>query len=166
MKVRSLIAALLTVGMAVAACGQGRGKAEVTINGKTVTIDYGRPELKGRDLLSKATPGMVWRFGSNSATVIESSGDLDVAGTTLKAGKYSLWAKKTDSGWLLMFHPQTGIWGMPVKTDGFVAQLPLTQSAGSSSVEQFTIGLSNVGGQAQIKAEWGTAVLTGSFGVK
>src|SRR5215471_14983852 len=62
MKVRSLIAALLTVGMAVAACGQGRGKAEVTINGKTVTIDYGRPELKGRDMLGKATPGTIWRF--------------------------------------------------------------------------------------------------------
>jgi hypothetical protein len=151
--------------MTVAACAQGRGKAEVTINGKAVSIDYGRPELKGRDMLGKATPGTIWRFGSNSATVISSTGDLDIAGTVLKAGKYSLWAKKTADGWLLMFHPQTGIWGLPVKTDGFVAQLPLAQSSAGSSVEQFTVTLSNVGGKAQLKVEWGTAVLTGSFGV-
>jgi hypothetical protein len=104
MKLRSLTAAFLTVGMAVAACAQGRGNTEVTINGKKVSISYGRPELKGRDMLGKAAPGTIWRFGSNSATVIESTGDLDVAGTVLKAGKYSLWTKKTDSGWLLMFH--------------------------------------------------------------
>ena len=165
MKLRSLVAALLTVGLAVAGCAQGRGNTEVTINGKKVSISYGRPELKGRDMLGKAPPGTIWRFGSNSATVIESTGDLDIAGTALKAGKYSLWAKKTDSGWLLMFHPQTGIWGMPVKTDGFVAQLPLTPSSAGSSVEQFTVTLSDNGGKAQVRAEWGTAVLTGSFGV-
>jgi len=168
MKLRSVIAALIAASIAAVACAQGpnRGTTEVSINGKTVSIDYGRPSLRGRDMLGKATPGTVWRLGMNKATEITSTGDLDVGGTTLKAGKYTLWAKKTDTGWMLAFHPKTGIWGLPVMTEGFVAQMPLVQSAANASVEQLTITLSDGGGKAQIKVEWGTAVLTGSFGVK
>jgi len=168
MKLRITSSTLMIVWLCVAACAQGpiRGTTEVSINGKTVSIDYGRPSLKGRDMLGQATPGTVWRLGMNKATEITSTGDLDVGGTTLKAGKYTLWAKKTSTGWMLAFHPKTGIWGMPVMTEGFVAQMPLTQAAANASVEQLTITLSDGGGKAQIKVEWGTAVLTGSFGVK
>jgi len=168
MKLRITASTLMIVALCVAACAQGpnRGATDVTINGKTVSIDYGRPSLKGRDMLGQATPGTVWRLGMNKATEITSTGDLAVGGTTLKAGKYSLWTKKTDDAWLLEFHPKIGIWGKPALTEGFVAQLPLKQSVTSNSIEQLTITLSNDRGSAQIKIEWGTAVLTGSFGVK
>jgi hypothetical protein len=160
--------ALLVIAMAVAACAQGpnRGTTEITINGKALSINYGRPMLKGRDMLGRAATGTIWRLGSNRTTEITSAADLDIAGTALKAGSYSLWTKKTDDGWILLFHPQLGRNGMPVQTEGFVAQMPLTQTTAGNSVEQLTITLSNDGGKAQIKIEWGTAVLTGSFGVK
>jgi len=168
MKLKIAVSALLIAGLAFAACAQGftRGTTQVTINGKTVSIDYGRPALKGRDMLGRATAGTVWRLGSNRVTEITSTGDLDLAGTSLKAGKYSLWARKTEAGWMLAFHPDTGINGAPAKTEGFLAQIPLKESAADSSIEVLTITLSNDGGKAQIKIEWGTAVLTGSLGVK
>jgi len=144
-----------------------RGTAEVTINGKKITINYGRPNLQGRDVLSLATVGMVWRLGMNQATEIDTAGDLMVAGKVVPAGKYSLWAKKTgENAWVLAFHPKTGIWGEPAMTEGFIAELPLKLTKAASSVEQFTISLSNVQGSAAIKIQWGTAVLTGSFKVK
>jgi hypothetical protein len=150
-----------------AAAAPDRGTASATVNGKTITVNYGRPELKGRELNAIAPVGTVWRLGNNQATEIETTGDLDVAGTTVKAGKYSLWAKKVgDKEWHLCFHPKTGVWGAPPLTDGYVAELPLALSTGASSVELVTIGLADAGGKARITIEWGTLVLTGDMGVK
>ena len=57
-----------------------------------VTIDYSSPAVKGRTTWGgQLVPfEKVWRTGANSATWIESSGDLSVAGETLPAGKYSI----------------------------------------------------------------------------
>jgi hypothetical protein len=156
--------------LATVACAQeksARGTTDVTIKGTKITIGYGRPELKGRDLTKEAPVGTVWRLGRNEATEISTSGALDVNGTTVPAGKYTLWAKKVgDNQWNLAFHPKTGVWGAPPLTEGYIAELPLTPSTGSSSVELLNISLADNGGKAQVKIEWGTTVLTGDIGLK
>jgi hypothetical protein len=169
MKYRIIVALVVVCCFVLQGFGQGanRGTAETTVNGKAVSIDYGRPMRKDRDLLGLAQVGMVWRLGSNKATEITSAGDLTVGGTTLKAGKYTLWAKKTSADtWALEFHPKTGVWGAPPLTEGFVAELPLNMQTAGDAAEQLTITLGAKGGDAQIGIHWGTAMLTGSFGVK
>jgi hypothetical protein len=163
----SVIALLCLAGVACAQGGaQGRGTTEATIKGKKVSITYGRPSLKGRDMLSKAPVGTVWRLGANQATEIETAADLKIGNTVLKAGKYSLWAKKTgDTTWVLAFHPKTGVWGQPELKEGYVAELPLTFTTASSSAEEVTITLSENKGNGNVKIQWGTAVLSGDFGV-
>ena len=159
------ICALVVV--AAAQMNAARGKAEATIKGKTITIDYGRPSLKGRDVFSMVQPGMVWRLGMNQATHIESTGDLVVAGKEVKAGKYTLWAKKTGpDSWTLAFHPKTGVWGLPVLKEGYIAELPLKTEKVGDSAEQLTITLADNNGKAGINIHWGTAALIGSFDVK
>jgi hypothetical protein len=144
-----------------------RGTAETVIGPSKISINYGRPSLKGRDILAQVPVGKVWRLGRNQATEIESTGDLLVAGKEVKAGKYSLWVKKTgDDTWILAFHPATGIWGEPAKTDGYVAELPLKLGKASDSAEELVISLSNKGKDALIDIHWGTAELTGAFSVK
>ena len=54
----------------------GRGMAEVTMMGGKISIDYGRPEMKGRDMLAMAPAGHVWRFGSNKSTTFTTEVDL------------------------------------------------------------------------------------------
>lgn len=160
----AMLCALVAVAVAQSA---GRGKAEATINGKAIAIDYGRPSLKGRDIFAMVQPGMVWRLGMNMSTSIETAGDLVVAGKELKAGKYSLWAKKTGAdSWTLAFHPKTGVWGRPELKEGFIAELPLKTEKVADSAEQLTITLADNNGKAGIKIHWGTAALTGSFDVK
>jgi hypothetical protein len=170
MKLRKSILSLAVLCLAVPAfaqAGGGRGKAEATINKKQITIDYGQPSLQGRDMLSQAKPGMVWRLGMNQATQIETAGDLIIGEKTLPAGKYTLWAKKTgDNTWVLAFHPKTGIWGAPEMKEGFVAEMPLTMTTAKDSVDQLMISLADVKGKGAIKIQWGTAVLSGTFGVK
>jgi hypothetical protein len=110
---------------------------------------------------------MVWRLGMDKSTHLGTSRDLLVAGKEVKAGKYTLWAKKVSGdNWLLCIHPKTGVWGDPPLTEGYIAELPLKLAKAATSVDQLTISLANVQGKAQIKVQWGKDLLAGSFDVK
>jgi DUF2911 family protein len=167
MKLRRLVLCLFVLSMAAPLFAQGdRGTAEAVVKGKKITINYGRPSLKGRDIFSLAQVGTIWRLGMNQATEITTAGVLSFGGKQLAAGKYSLWAKKTgEDSWLLLFHPKTGIWGAPELKEGFVAEVPLKLEKVENSEELLTITLSEVKGKAGIKVQWGTGVLSGRFDV-
>jgi Protein of unknown function (DUF2911) len=170
MSLRKFAIMFLVLGLAIACAAQPpskRGTAEATVNGKKVSISYGRPSLQGRDVLAQAPSGLVWRLGMNEATEITTDGTLVVDGKELKNGKYTLWVRKTgDNTWTLAFHPKTGVWGKPELREGYAAETPLTLSKASDSAEQLVIDLADKNGSAEIKIHWGTAVLTGTFGVK
>jgi len=168
MKLRIAVLSVLALSLAASVVmAQARGTAEVTIKGKKISIDYGRPSLGGRDLVSLAPVGTVWRLGNNMSTSITTEADLVVGGTTLKAGKYSLWTKKTGPDtWTLNFHPKTGVWGAPPLTEGFVAETPLKTAKVGESAEQLVISLTDNKGKAVITIHWGTAELIGAFDVK
>jgi len=161
----SFIALLL---FTIPAVGQAnRGSAQATIKGKTIKVTYGRPRMQGRDMLGMARVGNVWRLGMDEATEIETTGILTVGGKDVRAGKYTLWAKKTgENQWTLNFHPQTGVWGQPELTSGYVAEMPLTMAKAPAAAEQLTISLADRAGSAAITIQWGTAQLTGTMGVK
>src|SRR5229473_4293281 len=96
-----LCAAMFCALAAVAFAQANRGKAEATIKGKLITIDYGRPPL-GSHSVSELAVGGVWRIGMNAATRIQTAGDLGVGGDTVKAGTYTLWIKRTgENSWVL-----------------------------------------------------------------
>lgn len=166
MKLRRLLPCIVLLSLATPLLAQDRGTTEVTVKGKKIAINYGRPSLNGRDMLSKATTGMVWRLGMNEATEIETTGDLKIGSAVVKAGKYTLWAKKTGAdSWVLAFHPKTGVWGFPPLRDGYVAELPLKMEKASDSAEQLTIALAENKGKGWVKIHWGTALLSGAFDV-
>jgi len=123
--------------------------------------------LRGRDMIGMARPGVVWRLGMDEATEIQSTGTLVVAGKELKPGKYTLWAKKTgENQWTLAFHPQTGVWGDPPLTNGYIAEMPLKYEKAPSAAEQLDISLAEKAGDAALNIHWGTAQLSGTIGVK
>ena len=157
--------AIVLILSCVAIFAQDRDKTSVTVNGATITIDYGRPALKGRDMLSQLGDGQVWRLGMNAATQIETSKNLTVGGKQVPAGKYTLWLKKRGTGFLLCFHPKTGVWGAPPLTEGYIAELPLKSEKANDSAEQLVITLSDNKGGALVKIQWGKDVLTGTLRV-
>lgn len=168
-----VLCAAMICAIAVISVAQGnRGTAEATIKGQKISIDYGRPPL-GSHNVSQLPVGEVWRLGMNQATRIESSGDLVVGGTAVKAGTYTLWVKRTgENAWALAFHPKIegapgkALWGFPPQKSGFVAETPLKHEKAKDSVDQVTISLADAKGKAAIKVQWGTDVLTGTFDVK
>ena len=151
--------------MPILALAQGsRGTATTTVEGKRVSINYGRPSLEGRDMFALAGTGTIWRLGQNEATEITTEVALMAGGKHLNAGKYSLWARKTgDTTWMLAFHPRTGIWGLPVMRDGFVAEVPLRVETGAPNTDLLSISLRSAGKDVSIEVHWGTSKLLGTF---
>lgn len=92
---------------------QPRGTATATVDGKKVTVDYGRPALKGRsldELLKQLTPERIWRAGENQVTTLTAEGPFLVGGTKVAAGKYSVYVHAAEgSGWELILNTDPGV---------------------------------------------------------
>ena len=59
-----------------------------------VSVDYGRPSLRGRDMLGQAPVGTVWRTGADQSTTFTTGADITVSGTAIAKGAYSLFTKR------------------------------------------------------------------------
>ncbi len=99
-----LLSAALALTLATAALAQAliaRDKASATIDGKAITIEYGRPALNGRsfdDLIKKLPGDRIWRAGSGPVTVLSTEADLTIGGKKIAAGKYSLYVHCPEQG--------------------------------------------------------------------
>jgi Protein of unknown function (DUF2911) len=114
--------------------------AEVTLKGKKITIDYGRPFLKGRKVGQELAPyGKVWRTGADEATTLNTEVDLNIGGVKVPAGKYTLYSLPSEGTWRLIINKQTGQWGTKYDESQDLARVDLKKSPLPQSVEQFTI---------------------------
>jgi hypothetical protein len=151
--------------------GNPRGTAEIIfVGGKGVSVEYGRPSLKGRtvtDLLSQLDVGGFWRLGADKSTTFSTAVDLQFADVTIPKGVYSLWAQRgAGHSWKLVFNKQHGQWGMNHDTSQDLASVPLTESKASNSAEMVTISLTKKGAGGAIAIQWGDMELTAHFRVK
>ncbi len=155
---------LSIVALIVPTFAQGnRGKAELKLSGGTITVDYGRPSLQGRDMLSKLQNGQFWRMGMNQSTTFTTPVDLNFGSTKISKGSYSLWLLKSGSDFQLVFNSQTGQWGTQHDPSKDVAKVTMKQESIPSSVETFTINLENASGGGTFQMEWGKTRLSASF---
>ncbi len=83
------------------------------VNGATVTVNYGSPAVKGRQIFGGLVPyDKAWRAGANEATIVEVDKDVKVEGKPLPAGKYSLFAVPGEKEWTVILNSETGQWGV------------------------------------------------------
>ena len=113
---------------------------QVTLKGKNITIDYSRPSLKGRKVGQELAPyGQVWRTGANEATALNTEVDLNIGGTKVPAGKYTIWTLPSEGVWKLIINKQTGQWGTKYDPSQDLARIDMKKTALPRPVEQFTI---------------------------
>ena len=157
---------------AVAALAQAgpRGTSTITLKGKTVSVEYGRPSLRGRttdELLGQLPVGGFWRMGSNKSTTFKTDIDLVFGDVTVPAGEYSLWMQKgADNSWKLVFNKQHGQWGTQHDPSQDLASVPLNTSTAAAPVEMVTITLRKAGEGGTIMIQWGTLEATADFKAK
>jgi hypothetical protein len=89
-----------------------RGVVTQTIGLTTVTINYCRPLVGGREIFGKTVPyGKVWRAGANENTTIAFSDDVTVEGKPLAAGTYGLHMIPDKEQWTIIFSKNATSWG-------------------------------------------------------
>jgi Protein of unknown function (DUF2911) len=136
------------------------GQASVTFaDGKTITIDYSRPYLKGRKMIGGVNPyGQVWRTGANEATTFVTTADLMVGGQHVPAGNYTLYSIPEADKWTLIINKQTGQSGTVYDEKQDLVRIPMKVGKTSAPVEQFTIKLKQTGPKAAtLSLEWADA---------
>ena len=144
------------------------GTAEVTLNGKKITIEYSRPFMKGRKIMGEVVPyGKVWRTGANEATAFTTEADLSIGGANVPAGKYTLYTLPSEGAWKLIINKQTGQWGTIYKEDQDLARVDMEKSKLSEPVEQFTISFKQKSADAaDLVLQWETTQLSVPVKVK
>jgi hypothetical protein len=176
----SACAAALALAVPLAA-ETTRGTASTTVGGKKVTIDYGRPALKGRsldELTGKLGPERIWRAGENQVTTLVTEADLVIGGQPVPAGKYSVYVHAPEQGaWGLVINSDLGvplgqIWDKapenmknepwPWLTDygknvaaKEVARAEMKAGTAEPVAEQFTIAFEPAGEGATLVLSWG-----------
>jgi hypothetical protein len=117
-----------------------------------IRIEYGQPHARGRAVMGATLVPMdsVWRFGANLATHLTTDVDLDIGGTTVPRGTYTLFALPSATGWKLIVNRQTGQWGTDYDARSDLGRVDLQQRTRAESLESFTVWLiPNVSPQGQ-----------------
>jgi len=126
-----------------------------SVAGAAVTVRYSRPSVRGRVIFGNVVPwNKVWRTGANEATVLETNGELIVAGTTVPAGKYSLWTIPSPAAWKLIVNRNSGQSGTDYDAQYDLARLDMKVETLWQPVEQFTIAIEPSGNGGVLKLEW------------
>jgi len=81
-----------------------------TVGLTEITIDYSSPAVKGRTIWGDLVPyDKVWRAGANSATKITFSKDVNIEGTEVPKGSYSILMIPGRSDWTIIFNKDASV---------------------------------------------------------
>jgi hypothetical protein len=147
-----------------------RGSVSQTVDGTVITVDYGRPQARGRDSLfgKIVTRDEVWTPGANAATTLQVSRDVTVGGKPLPAGKYSVWlVSDPTSDWVLYFHKNTALWhtAHPRPADMMLA-VPVPHTTTGEHVEVLTFDFPRLSPMhAELRLRWGTTTVPVDIGI-
>lgn len=77
-----------------------------------IKVVYSRPQKKGRDIFGGLQKyGEMWRVGANESTEITFFTDVTIGGTSVKAGRYTLYAIPNESDWEIFVSSDLDGWG-------------------------------------------------------
>ncbi len=155
---KNLLLAALILGLStpiVHAQVNPRGETRAEFSGGKVTIEYGRPSLKGRDIKSMIYPGEQWRLGADGDTTLATEVGLKFGDASVPSGNYILRAKfLAEDKWHLLIHG----------TDySKVAEVPMTFEKKSSEVDRLTLTVEGQEKSGTLTVVWGKLSLSVGF---
>jgi len=114
---KSIAIVLFTFGVTGLGVAQDKPKSTAetvtgTINGATITIKYGSPSVREREVWGKLVPfDKVWRAGANDATTFTTDKEITVEGKKLPAGTYTFFVIPNKSESTVIFNKVEKQWG-------------------------------------------------------
>jgi hypothetical protein len=158
----SLFCALLAFAAGTACAQSGSATTETaTISGKTISITYDSPKVKGRAGKLFGKDGRIgqdpnypiWRAGANSATKFHTTADLEIGSLAVPKGDYTLYVDLSDPAqWQLVINKQTGQWGLEYDKAQDLGRVPMKMTKPGSLTEALKYTLSKGSGNTGMLA--------------
>jgi hypothetical protein len=168
---RSLTALLLVAGLGIAQSPPA--ETSVKINGKTISIKYSAPSLRGRKafgpggVISNDSTYPVWRAGANAATALHTEADLTFGKLSVPKGDYTLFVDTGSNPWQLIVNKQTGQSGMDYDKSQDLGRIPMKVTKPAAPVETYKMTLSSAGANAgKLELAWENVVASADFTAK
>lgn len=144
-------------------------KVEQVVGLTDVTLEYSRPNMRGRTIFGDLVPyGKTWRTGANANTKITFSDDVKVKGQELKAGTYAIYTVPNATSWEVIFYSDASNWGTPQNWDDKKVAAKVTADVHTMPVkiETFTMLFDDVAnGSAVLGLLWENAYVGVKFEV-
>ncbi len=147
--------------------GSPHVRTDWTIHGANISIEYGRPYLKGRTVGKEVAPfGQPWRTGADQATTLKTDKDLKFGALGVPAGTYTLYTLPGETEWQLIVSRKTGQWGIPYPgEDQDLGRVPMKVGKTRAPAEQLTISIDPTDTGGILRIEWGTTSASVPFTV-
>lgn len=152
------------------------GEARIKVDGQEIKIAYATLKTDSEDYktFQNAKAGDVFSFTRGRASKLLTEANLQFGDAVIKQGNahesypgvYSLWLKKTDSGWNLVANSHADIWGTQHEAEADVAEIPLTVAKADKEEEAFTIELVEGDKGGTLNIAWGDTAWSAKFSVQ
>ena len=132
--------------------------ATVDLAGKTLTIKYNAPSMRGRKIMGGLVPyGEEWRTGANPATTLITPVDLMIGTLKVPAGTYTLFTLPSEGTWQFIVSTKTGEWGIPYPKGSDLGRTPMMKRTLASPQEVMSISFEHTEGKkTQLHVKWET----------
>ena len=134
-------------------------QAAVTLNGKSVTIDYCAPSMRGRKIFGALVPyDQWWRTGANTSTTLKTQSTLRIRNLVVPPGTYTIYSLPEERGWKLIINKQTGQWGTKYDKSQDLGRVDMLEGTlPSAPVETFKINFEHTeGNKTELHLHWET----------
>src|SRR5215469_10690546 len=149
-------------GLAALVSAQSPGaEASATIAGKSITIKYSSPSVRGRQIfgdsgvVSKDSTYPVWRAGANAATTLHTGANLEIDGLNVPAGAYSLYVLVKDpENWKLIVNKQSGQNGDSYDANMDLGRVDMKMEKPQAPIEKLKYTITASGNTGKLQLEW------------
>tara|TARA_B100001250_G_scaffold140218_1_gene120083 strand:- start:941 stop:1801 length:861 start_codon:yes stop_codon:yes gene_type:complete len=126
-----------------------------------ITIEYFRPSIKGRNIMSDLVPyGEIWRTGANNISTITFNDQVAIDNKLIPKGKYSLLTKPNKKSWdiyLLKHNKDKSVLNIIKNWDEqiIISELNIPVISTNNKVETFAIDINDITNNgANINLSW------------
>lgn len=143
-----------------------RPTATIERGERTIVVAYNELPIDGPDFGAVETTkvGEVLRFTMSNPLKLRTEEALKFGKTEIAVGNvadgypgvYSLWLKRTESGWNLVFNEFADVWGTQHDPQADVAEVPLTYESASEPKEALLVELNERSDGGKLEVSWGT----------
>ncbi len=152
---------------------RGPAISKADFGGKNVQVSIGNVPTDGPDFaeLAKISSGSVARYTASSAIKMMTDADLAFGDLAVEKenfaknypGVYSLWLKKVDDGWHLVFNEKPDVWGTQHDAGADVGEVSLTHETGAEPTKKLECTISKEGEDGTLRLAWGPNIWTAHF---